>query len=249
MAINGESLKGEIAIELDAENVSASDFKSALDAFLKLIRELSRQINESAPRDSWLLNVQEGSQVISLRADGSKIPSVVSKQVYSALFSGLDALEHEAKTPEYFTEAALEAARDLSRVAFGKHDRGIPVRIFSRDRARIVTRNTFTHVSEILDWKYEDVGTVEGTLEVVSAHNGYEFRIFEPVWERAVRCTFDEDLLRTALTAFKKRVEVQGLVRYSRDGLPVSVKVLKLTEFPETKDLPSYRDVMGILSN
>jgi hypothetical protein len=249
MAIDGDSLKGDIAIELDAENVSAADFKSALDAFLKLVRELARQINESTPRDSWLLNVQQGSQVISLHADGSKLPPVVAAKVYSVLFAGLDGLEHEAKIPEYFTESALEAARELSRVAFGKHDKGTPVRVLSRDRASIVTRNTFTHVSEILDWKYEDVGTVEGTLEVVSAHNGYEFRIFEPIWERAVRCTLDEDLLHSALAAFRKRVEVQGLVRYSRDGLPISVKALKISEFPESKDLPSFRDVMGILSN
>lgn len=248
MAIRTDSLKGDLAIELDADSVSASDFYKALDAFLTLVRELTRQINEGSPRDAWLLNVQEGSQVVTLRADVSRLPMTAAAEVYAAVLDGLEALEREAKAPRLYTETALESARELSMVSQGRKDRGVPVRVLTRTRALSITRNTYNNVSEILDWKYEDVGTVEGTLEVVSAHNGYEIRIYEPVWQRVVRCAVSEELLHEALAAFGKRVEVQGLVRYTKDGFPVSVKVLKITEFPDPKQLPSFRDVKGILN-
>ena len=175
--INADSLKGDLAIELDADSIPAGDFQAALDAFLTLVRELTRQINSHVPRDSWLLNVQTGSQVVSVRADAQRLSATVAAEVYATLFDGIDALEREAKAPRYFTESALEAAKELSRVATAR-DNGLPVRILSKERSRALTRATFIHVSEILDWAYEDLGTVDGTLEVVSAHNGYEFRIF-----------------------------------------------------------------------
>lgn len=249
MAINTDRLKGELALELDADSVTAGEFQSALDAFLTLVRELTRQINENRlPHDSWRLTVQEGSQIIAMTPDRSKLSEPVRTALYGALFDGLDSLEREAKQPKYFTERALECARELSLVAHGPKDQGVPIRILSPQRARAVTRATWINVSEILDWKYEDVGTVEGTLEVVSAHNGYEFRIYEPLWLRAVRCHFREECLQDALTNFKKRVEVQGLIRYTKDGFPVSVNVVSIASLPDTKDLPSYKDVRGILS-
>ncbi len=247
MTINSDSLKGDLAIELDADSISAGDFYIALEAFLTLLREITRGVNNKMPRDAWLLRVQEGSQVIAIHADSSRLSPEVASNVYSAMFDGLDSLESEATIPMYYTESALESARTLSRIAQGKKDRHVPIRILSRKRSHVVTRNMFNNVSEILDWKYEDLGTVEGTLEVVSAHNGYEFRIYEPVWQRVIRCNFDEELLKEALGCFKKRVEVQGLVRYTKDGFPVSIKVLKIAEFPDSSDLPSFREMRGIL--
>lgn len=248
MAISTDSLKGEVGLELDADSVTAGEFQSALDAFLTLVRELTRQINEKLPHDSWRLTVQEGSQVIAFQPDKIKLPESVRATIYGALFDGLDSLEREAKAPKYFTERALESARELSLIAHGPRDQGVPIRILSHKRSRSVTRATWVNVSEILDWKYEDVGTVEGTLEVVSAHNGYEFRVYEPLWLRAVRCNFQEERLQDALNNFKKRVEVQGLIRYTKDGFPVSVNVISITPLPDPKDLPSFRAVRGILS-
>ena len=248
MAISTEKLRGDVAIELDADSVTAGDFQSALDSFLTLVRELTRQINEKLPQDSWRLTVQEGSQVVAMQPDKVKLTESVRAMIYGALFDGLESLEREAKAPKYFTERALECARALSLIAHGPRDQGTPVRVLSRQRSSAVTRATWINVSEILDWKYEDVGTVEGTLEVVSAHEGYEFRIYEPLWLRAVRCHFQEERLQDALANFKRRVEVQGLVRYTKDGLPVSVNVMNITPLPDPKDLPSFRAIRGILS-
>ena len=249
MTIDAQQIKGDLAIELDADNVAAGDFHAALDAFLSLVRELTREINSSLPRDCWLLNVQEGSQVVSIRPDTSRLSAAAAASISASLLEGMDSLEKEAKAPRYFTEKALESARDLSRIAFGKKDQGVPVRVLSRSFVHVVTRNVYNHVSELLDWKYEDLGTIEGTLEVVSAHNGYEIRIYEPVWLQPVRCSFAEDLLEDALKCFKKRVEVHGLIRYTKDGMPVSAKVVKIAPMPDPSQLPSWREVKGILRN
>lgn len=249
MAIDAQNIKGDLAIELDADNVAAGDFHAALDAFLSLVRELTREIHSTLPKDCWLLNVQEGSQIVSVRPNTARLSAAAAAAITSSLLDGMTSLEKEAKPPRHFTEKALESARELSRIAFGRRDQGIPVRVMSKQFAHVVTRNVYNHVSEILDWKYEDLGTVEGTLEVVSAHNGYEIRLYEPVWLQPVRCTFDEDLLEDALRNFKRRVEVSGLIRYTKDGMPVSAKVLRIEPLPDPSQLPSWREVKGILRN
>ncbi len=251
MGIDAEALKGDIGIELDADDVSAGDFVRALEAFVGLIREITRQTNHKLPKDAWRLVVQEGSQIVSVMPDTNKLPQAVADGVLSFIMDGMDSLEREAKLPPMFTERALESARELSKISSRQNDSAVPIRLLSREGrlSSKVTRSTFNHVSEILDWKYEDLGTVDGTLEVVSAHDGYEFRIYEPVWNRPVRCSFDQELLADALRAFKKRVEVQGMIRYTKDGIPVSAKVLKISEFPDSSELPTFRDVRGILSH
>ena len=98
-----------------------------------------------------------------------------------------------------------------------------------------------------MDWKYEDLGTVSGTLELISSHGGCEFRVYDDLWLKPVRCFVDSNLLKSALSSFNQRVEVTGMIRYTRDGKPVSARVLKIDEFPDPGDLPSNREMRGIL--
>lgn len=250
MAIDLDRLRGEVAVEVDANDVSASDFYSALDAFLSLVRELTRHVNGTLPQDAWLLNVQEGSQVVSLGPNPTKLPGSMGVEIISLMDRGLTALENKAVQPEGFSEAALESARTLARLGPGRGSKRpqLEIRILTKQKRRSLTPSLSRHVSELLDWKYEDFGTVEGTLEAVSAHGGYEFRIYEPMWLRPVRCNFEEDLLPRALEYFRKRVEVSGLIRYTQDGFPTSVSVTQLDPLPDQADLPNFREIRGILS-
>lgn len=247
MAIDPKLLKGDIALELDVERVSAADFGIAVSSFLSVVREITRQVKGSLPKDAWYVNVQEGSQVLSLTPNVQRLPVAVSDQIISSIVDGFGELESDAATPKNFTNRALEQARVISKLGLLESDREIPVRILTKKRACRVSRRTYDNVSTLIDPDYEDMGSVDGSLEVVSAHNGYEFRIYEPVWDRAVRCSFTEDLLVAALAAFRKRVEVSGLIKYAKNGFPISVKAASIYIFPESSDLPGREDVKGIL--
>lgn len=246
MTMDPKNVKGEIALELDAERVSASDFETAVDSFISLVREVTRQVNDSLPLDSWFVRVQEGSQVLSLAPNPLKLTESVSRQVVGNIMDGIAALEDSANTPRNFSERALKRTRSISKLSVTDANRDLPIRLLTRQRSCSVSRRTYDNVSKLLDVKYEDEGSVDGTLEVVSAHNGYEFRVYDPVWSRAIRCTFSEELLPSALAAFKKRVEVTGQIKYTQDGFPISVKVARFDIFPEGDELPGRKDVRGI---
>ena len=110
------------------------------------------------------------------------------------------------------------------------------------------TQNLYAHASEILSWSYEDFGTVDGVLDVVSAQKGLEFRITEILRKKVVKCVVDDDLLDQALGSFRKRVEVTGTISYDKKGFPRTVKATEIMRFPEAEDLPHYSQLRGIFN-
>lgn len=249
VSMQPSEIKGDVALELDADLVSAEDFLSCADAFVSLLREITAKINKAAPQDCWYIRVQEGSQVINAASNHSRIPQAVAGEIIGAMVHGFRALHENAEFPNEFTEKAVEYTRKLSRITMRTEEKRFPVRIIDKQHVVSVSRKVFTNASALLDWKYEDLGTVEGALEAVSVHGHYEFRIYEPVWSRSVKCLINEEKLEDALSLFRHRVEVRGLIRYTNAGLPISIKVEDITELPSPTDLPSYKEMRGILSD
>ena len=117
-----------------------------------------------------------------------------------------------------------------------------------RERNIKASGNVYNNCSSLLDQRYDDFGTVEGHLEAISAHGGYQVRIYEPVKSRSVTCHIgDDQLLETAVGFFRCRVEVAGEIRYSQDGWPISIRAETITKLPDSDALPSYKEMKGIL--
>ena len=182
-------------------------------------------------------------------ANLARLPQSVVDHITHTTVEGFRVLEQEAEFPKEFSERAVENALKLSRISSRKDAKRFPVRIIDKRRATAIGREVFNNASALLDWKYEDLGTVEGALEAVSVHGQYEVRIYEPVWSRSIRCVVNEEFLEVALSLFRRRVEVKGLIRYTKNGLPTSVKVEGITPLPDPSELPSYKELKGILGD
>ncbi len=86
--------------------------------------------------------------------------------------------------------------------------------------------------AKFLDAIYEDQGTVEGTLEIVSAHGKIECTVFDYITGRGIKCELTESVVETALTSFRKRVEVMflGFLNAEADKLQRCENVLHEAE-------------------
>lgn len=247
MAITPEDVKGEIALELDVAKLSSADFLRAAEAFIGLVREVTKTENESAPIDSWDVSASEGSQIINIYPNLQKIDTRLANHIASTVLDGLSKIESDAENPFGDNDRAIEHVKTLGRIASRDKAR-VPIRCLSRENARPFTKNIYKNASEILSWQYEDAGTVDGVLDVVSAHNGLEFRISEILYGKTVKCIVDESLMDAALNSFRKRVEVAGLVSYDKRGFPKIVKATEIVRFPEPEDTPHFTELRGILN-
>jgi len=245
MAIDAKKIKTDITLELDEDEITVAEFSSAFENFVGLVREVAKCVDANAPRE-WLVKVYPGSAGIGLYPKPGQ-PASTLYAVRAAVLDGMDALAH-GRRPAKFTDKAINHAKSISKV-FEKRQRPTSsVRLWSgNDKSIAVKRQVATEAAKLLDPVFEDYGSVEGRLEVVGAHGKLECTIYDPLGERAIRCDLAEDLIADALAAFRKRVEVFGRVHYRQDGLAVRVIADRIIKFPDPGDIPSVREMLGIL--
>lgn len=95
-------------------------------------------------------------------------------------------------------------------------------------------------VDEMLRARFQDWGTVEGHLEMVTLHRQRYFRIYPSGVTRGVECHFDEDLLPRVRELLGRRVSVWGRLRRSRSG-SIEWAEVKLVEPLEPRRLDDIR--------
>jgi len=99
----------------------------------------------------------------------------------------------------------------------------------------------------VRDGEYEDYGSVEGWLRVVSRYGSLLLLVDDPLWDLPVLCWAEDDVAEEILALSGRRAAVYGPIKYRRDGSPVSIRAEELVEFPPFDELPGYEQVRGIL--
>jgi hypothetical protein len=121
------------------------------------------------------------------------------------------------------------------------------IRVWVRQQSSDLTHRSVVHSGELLSSAYADHGSIEGRLQVVSERRGLHVVVYDPLWDKPVRCHLDDEQATIALQNFGKRVELFGIVRYRGDGTPLSIDVEEIVPFPAQEGIPGYREVHGIL--
>ena len=91
---------------------------------------------------------------------------------------------------------------------------------------------------------YEDVGTVEGIIDLVSLRGKTPYFSLRQHWTgRFIAGHFDSDLIHGITSAFEaqQRVEITGLVKFRASGDPISVS--RITDIRWTNEEP--RDILA----
>ena len=103
------------------------------------------------------------------------------------------------------------------------------------------------YVDELLGTPAKAYGTIEGKLFALNTKGRLTFSIAETLTGKDVKCYFSDDIFDEVIRAIRRRVSAYGLIRYRKNGQPVSVEIEKLTVFPDQSDLPQFRDIIGLL--
>jgi len=240
-------IDADLTLEIDGRNVTPEKFMKGVRAFFGLVSEITRDL--AGPKDfiNWTVQVKDGSNLIGMAPSYSTVPVAVLDAIYVKVRDGIESIENSADDPEGIPEAALKHIRDLGSVAgSGDEDDDTKIRVWTRKLPVAVTHKAVAHVAVLLAESYEDFGTIEGRVQVISEQGNLHVFIAEPIHGRRVRCFFEEEMLPRFLAAFRKRVEVKGKIKYRRDGKPISIFATGLTDFPDNKNLPSFKEMRGI---
>ncbi len=230
----------EIGVDLTPEA-----FLATSRHFFGLIKEIALDSGEDAI--GWHVSVKEGSNLIALEPDQlaatAQIEAVYEKFSASTRFlmaGDIDAAE--------LSDAALSHFRQLSQLTISKKQ-PTPMKFWVKKEPMTLGPRIAEVIRE--DWRteYSDVGTIEGRLQAIQESGGsLKIKIKDPLYAKAIECALPEDMIEDALATFRKRVEVSGLIRYRKNGNPVSIQVSDIEVMPDDDDLPTAEDVRGILA-
>jgi hypothetical protein len=90
---------------------------------------------------------------------------------------------------------------------------------------------------------------MEGRLRTVTEAGGVHFVVQDAATHNNVRCFFDLEKADEYMMAWRKRVAVYGEIRYRKDGVPVSISVQQFRVLKESSDLPTIKEMRGILAS
>ncbi len=197
------------------------------------------------------MRVREGSQLLGVEpANG--VPHGATELIYSRAGAGLTELAEGDIEGANLPDSALKNLRILAELAEGQGKSApVPMRVWVRRKPIDVVPNIARVIREELSPDYRDYGTIEGRLEAIqeSYGGGLQFHIRDAMLRQKVRCYFPEEMLPEVFKDFRKRVEVAGIIYYRKNGTPVSIEAERLEPFPDDTELPTAKDVRGILAS
>lgn len=241
-----------VHLVLPADGSPLSKIIQAQQAFLDMGREVARAVAGTS-RDPVVFSVVDASKSsIDLHMTPAPVPNIATmdtaRSVAQAINSGVATLQREAVRPPFFTDRALEKARDLAALV---GDEMPKIRIRNGTGETDITRALATHVDTILNRATLTViGTVEGRLESVTVHDRRTFSVYDLLTGERIECSFGHRIpLAAILGAMERRVRVHGAIRYRDTGEIVGLVAETLQPLPEDDALPSAHDVFGILSH
>ena len=209
-----------------------------MNAFFDLIEEVTREMTGSAKAVRWFITVEAGSARLHARPEVMEA-RIRPETLVRTLSQGMGLVERRAQRPRHFTDSALRIARDLASVP--------QAHIRAKGTNVALSAKTAAHVDRLLGVDIEEYGTMEGRLQTLSERRGPHFAIFDELTDQAIRCNVERERLDEAWRAFGRRVAVSGMIRYRKDGDPISIEAETIFVFPKDDELPTAEDVYGIL--
>lgn len=246
MAAPRDRIPAELTLEL-GDDPSPADFLAAARAWFGLVQDVAQSVTEDGRPIQWAVHVREGSNLLAL-VPKEDVPPEVVRSTRAMTARGIRSVASGKIDASGFSPTALTHLRTLADLTVPNGKPGLVVRAWIDHKAMEVTPTIANVIQEDERASYKDIGTVEGRLETIQEkRHGLQFEVRDALLHQTVRCHFEEALLPKAFKLFRKRVEVAGLIKYRRNGTPVSIDVASVEELPDDSKLPTVKDVRGLL--
>ena len=221
---NPDDIFATMTLELQPERVPVDTFRNAVVAFVKSLDVLTSEVCGDAKAIGWEISVSKGSVLFAVDPGGTSDPAAV-QSIHDL------AVNEPGVLRGHFQSIARTGVKG-AYLWVGKERQPI-TRIVDKAREKPLPFNEY--------------GTVEGELEMLSARGGPHFTIYEPIWDSGVRCTVPDDLLDRMSDMWRKRVTAHGMIHYDANGHPMSIRADDVALFPyDETPIGEFRGLLSV---
>lgn len=230
-----------ISIKLDDDIIKSDDFMKACRGFFKVAKNVATEMSAETPDVTWAVTVKEGSNIVIGKPIGQS--ARFAEAIVDTIMDGVRRVSRgEAIRPKHFNDDALEGLSALANSGVLNIHIAAGTIEFRMDRPLVIA----TIDAIVGPQTHKSFGEVEGKLYQLSDRGHFKFWIQDQTTDAEVHCHFtDAQLIVRAEGAFRKRVCVEGLITYRRDGTPNSIDASDLRIF-DSEVLPKTADIIGI---
>jgi len=249
MVLHWSDMSESVSIKLEGPRLTPDKFVNAVQKFFSIVLGVTKNVVGVARPEDWSVEVDHGSAIVRIKPEN---PAIKASRSIDLMSRGIKSLASGVRSaPPGFGNDEVKAAKELASLidADGKFIKAIY--IVNGEAPMGLTEEVGRSADAILSSeKHIAFGSIEGRVETLSdkeGQSGFQCTIKDPIYQRQVIIHFTKkELEDRAYEAFRKRVLVSGLIRYSKEGNPTSVDADYLKVFPEESELPTVQDVQAI---
>jgi hypothetical protein len=239
------------------DEISLSVFIESLQNFLHALKDLDATISRDV-RGSLVWNVvrleKQSPPLVGVapRQKQSFVKAGVpdfSSRVESELIESARRLSTTGDRGDLLSDSALKRLERLAR----KTSIIGPMALFTSDNGPSAPKNqtqitprTFENVQKLTGARYSAFGSIRGSLDAISVHKNYEFRVWDERTRKPVTCKFHPDEINRVKDLLKSRVTVIGTVTSNSAGNPISIVAEEILSAPK-KQLPTIAEMSGLV--
>jgi len=170
-----------------------------------------------------------------------------AETIVDMAIEGINHITHEQALPDDWNEPALRHLMQLAEIPT-RYPREYSLVLKNGRKSARVTERTYLTLRSWLHTPtvFEDFGSVEGTLEMITVRGRPRCRVYEigpDGTQRAVECVFGTPLLGEIKHAIGERVEILGTRFYNKLGNVTRIHAQEVRILPRDSELPSLKDI------
>lgn len=239
MTIKPDDIHSPFTLEIDSNHIEPEVFLKATRAFYSLLSILTKEIKDTPVK--WNLSVQKGSAGVACKPEPKQFSPSERAKLTKLFDQSLDCVQDRREFPENYPVEAIKAL-----YAIAESSKVVPIGLWRNKQKTKLTQESYEHLSSLLD-KYEDYGSVSGIIRVVSENRGKKITVVDRITGNNIQCMLEDKLLQEALQLFGKRVEVYGKIKFSSQGVPMTIQATGIIPINQTGEHVSLYKLKGIL--
>jgi|GEM_PF-5151954 len=232
-----------LALQFEAEGLSATVLRKAISNFDRLLRDaLPVVLGEDTPCDV-VFSMWQGSQVIAAQFEGGVGMQRATAVVADFLADELAALQGQQSRLAGLRETGIRALVALAEV--GESNK---LNFWVAGKPTVLATPIKTLAQSQLAIAHQDVGSIRGRLETISIHGKPKAVIYDSLHGSEITCLLSPELLEQArATLFGEVVEVEGTIDYRENGRPLRITARSFRRIRPATELRDFHLLRGIL--
>jgi hypothetical protein len=236
-----------------ADRISLNTFIDSLRNFLGILRDFDTVLSEDRRGSiDWEVTVLQKSSppVIGVTPSVRRLSKAdLSEAVESQFIQNTQSLNSKGERNQYMPDSALFRLKAIARQTKKTGPMAVYVNGDRIERTETqISQVTLKNVRELTDVKFTGFGSIRGNLDSISVHKGDEFRVWDKISGKPVRCSFERDIEGRVKDCLRKQVLVSGIIKSNSAGLPIAMDVQDLNP-AEAVSLPSLEQVSGLVDD